>query len=494
MTRGIDNAQCTVVFVTQRYMNKVDGDDPNDNCQLEFNYATNRKSANKMVAVVMEERMRNTNNWVGELGMVLGPRLYVDCCGNLDETAYYEKTIDEIFAAVIKVIGKPVRGWPNQGGSSSKPSPAPAPAPAPKPAPAPAPKPAPKPAPAPKPTPQPSSYSSGPIEVSAPTPTLSYDRPDEDDDGEIIPIVIDVGSMLTRGGFAGQDNPYAVIKHDEGFLQEGVVADIDALEKELHRMFYQELRVDPEEHLVLITEVPGNPKNVRELITRLLFETFNIPGCYLAPRPTLSLYANGRTTGISLHCGHQTSWVAPVYDGYVLLHASVKSSVGGRTITQTLLQRLVEHGYDFGEEELNNLKATACFVATDVNDEACRHDEDQSYVINGEMIQLGRMDRCVPPEVLFNPAVAGQEDSGLHELVYASIMKCDVDIRKELFANIIVSGGSSLLPGFTERLHREVQMLAPSSYAVKVVAPPERANIYWIGGSILSSLSTFNEM
>jgi len=85
----------------------------------------------------------------------------------------------------------------------------------------------------------------------------------------------------------------------------------------------------------------------------------------------------------------------------------------------------------------------------------------------------------------------GKEISGIHELVYESILKCDVDVRKDLDGNIVMSGGTTMFPGIAERLNAEIVGLAPKAMKIKVVAPPERKFSVWIGGSILSSLGTF---
>merc|ERR1712224_989405 len=83
---------------------------------------------------------------------------------------------------------------------------------------------------------------------------------------------------------------------------------------------------------------------------------------------------------------------------------------------------------------------------------------------------------------------------GVHDCTFQTIMKCDVDIRKDLYANIVLSGGTTMFPGIAERMTKELVSLAPSSMKVKIVAPPERKYSVWIGGSILSSLSTFQTM
>merc|ERR1719371_148331 len=88
----------------------------------------------------------------------------------------------------------------------------------------------------------------------------------------------------------------------------------------------------------------------------------------------------------------------------------------------------------------------------------------------------------------------GKEDGGIHEKTFGSIQKCDIDVRREMYANIILSGGTTMFPGIGERMTKEITALAPSTMKIKVVAPPERKYSVWIGGSILSSLSTFQQM
>jgi actin len=100
--------------------------------------------------------------------------------------------------------------------------------------------------------------------------------------------------------------------------------------------------------------------------------------------------------------------------------------------------------------------------------------------------------RC--PEALFKPSHIGLEAPGFHEMVFNSIQKCDIDVRRDLFGNIVLSGGTTMFKQLPERLAKEVGNLAPSSVKPKVVAPPERKYSVWIGGSILSSLTTFQNM
>ena len=90
-----------------------------------------------------------------------------------------------------------------------------------------------------------------------------------------------------------------------------------------------------------------------------------------------------------------------------------------------------------------------------------------------QIITIGN-ERFRTPEVLFNPSMIGMESVGIHDTTFNSIMKCDVDIRKDLYNNIVLSGGTTMFPSIGERMSKEITALAPSAMKIKVVAPPER--------------------
>ncbi|XP_067886869.1 actin, cytoskeletal 3 [Heterodontus francisci] len=119
---------------------------------------------------------------------------------------------------------------------------------------------------------------------------------------------------------------------------------------------------------------------------------------------------------------------------------------------------------------------------------------EKSYELpDGQVITIGNEHfRC--PEALFQPSFLGMVSAGIHETCYNSIMKCDVDIRKNLYANTVLSGGTTMYPGIADRMQKEITSLAPSTMKIKIIAPPERRYSVWIGGSILASLSIFQQM
>ncbi|XP_051895506.1 actin-like isoform X1 [Pristis pectinata] len=284
-------------------------------------------------------------------------------------------------------------------------------------------------------------------------------------------VIIDNGSGICKAGIAGDNAPRSVITsivgrpkakatmlgagHKEYYIGEeaqakrgvlslkypikhGIVTSWDDMEKIWRHVYDCELRLKSHERPVLLTEAPLNPLHNRETMTEMMFESFKVPAMYVAVQAVLALYASGRTTGLVVDSGDGVTHTVPIYEGYCLPHAVYRFDLAGRDITQYFVRILMEVGHSF--------------------------------------------------------ISSGFECPGVHRLVFKSILKCDIDLRKYLHSNVLLSGGSTLFPGLDERMLKELQFLAPAGVPVKVIAPPERKYSVWIGASILTCLTSFQEM
>ncbi|RAL64475.1 hypothetical protein DID88_001951 [Monilinia fructigena] len=258
------------------------------------------------------------------------------------------------------------------------------------------------------------------------------------------PIVLDNGSGTIRAGFAGEDLP-KITWHSYR---------LDDMERIWEYVYGEGLKTLSEEHPVLLTEPPLNPRSNRDTAAQILFETFNVPALYTSIQAVLRLYASGR------------NWNS--------LDAAMESHMQFQLDTFSIQRREGGRKNDQGESELCGSRSKTRRKGMD-----CTKLGDGKIVEyalpDGNKIKIGA-ERFRAPEILFDPEII------------------DLDLRKSLFGNIVLSGGSTLTKGFGDRLLHEVQRLAVKDMRIKIFAPPERKYSTWIGGSILAGLSTFRKM
>eukprot|EP00927_Polykrikos_kofoidii_P006856 TRINITY_DN12785_c0_g1_i2.p1 TRINITY_DN12785_c0_g1~~TRINITY_DN12785_c0_g1_i2.p1 ORF type:complete len:379 (-),score=65.13 TRINITY_DN12785_c0_g1_i2:214-1350(-) len=349
-------------------------------------------------------------------------------------------------------------------------------------------------------------------------------------------VVIDAGSGSCRAGFAGEEVPRFVFPTMVGRprtsnvmagtnaqkfyvgeeaqqrrgickvsypIVNGIVADWDDMEKIWGCLFFNHLRVNPQEHVVLLTEPAMNPKANRMEMTRVMFTVFHAPAMYVATQAVLSLYASGRTTGVVGDIGDGVSHVVPIYEGFAMPHAVARSNLSGKKITEYLMKLMSETGVTFSSSSekdiVRDIKEKCCYVAKDFFEETETAASDPSScqmiyeMPDGQKITLGS-ERFRATEALFKPVHLALETPGFPVMLFEVIMKCEIDIRKDLFGNVVLSGGSSMFRGFGERVQKELSELAPGNVRTRVLYPDDRAMSVFIGGSMIADLDSFMDM
>ncbi|KAJ6653210.1 hypothetical protein lerEdw1_009996, partial [Lerista edwardsae] len=318
------------------------------------------------------------------------------------------------------------------------------------------------------------------------------------------PVVIDNGSGMVKAGFAGDQIPKYCFpnyvgrpKHvrvmagalegdlfigpkaeeHRGLLsirypmEHGIVRDWNDMERIWQYVYSKDqLQTFSEEHPVLLTEAPLNPSKNREKAAEVFFETFNVPALFISMQAVLSLYATGRTTGVVLDAGDGVTHAVPIYEGFAMPHSIMRVDIAGRDVSRYLRLLLRKEGYDFHTsaefEVVKTIKERACYLSINPQkDEALETEKVQYTLPDGSALDVGPS-RFRAPELLFQPDLIGDESEGIHEVLAFAIQKSDMDLRRTLFGNIVLSGGSTLFK----------------------VCPSPRS------GSILASLDTFKKM
>ncbi|XP_075047481.1 actin-related protein T2-like [Mixophyes fleayi] len=343
-------------------------------------------------------------------------------------------------------------------------------------------------------------------------------------------VIIDNGSGFCKAGRSGERMPRSVIptvigcsktkakgtKREMYFgeealsrkgglclknpIEQGIITSWEDIEKLWNYIYDQELKMKATDQPLLMSEPALNPRYNREKMAEVMFETLRVPAMYVSEQATLALYALAQTTGVVLDCGDSVCQTVPVYEGYYLPHAVLKLNVSGREITSYLAKLLLDSGHRYmssvSKEIVNNIKEELCYVALDTNQEMTKKPEylDKDYALpDGKIIQIGSpLFRA--PEILFHPAAVGLDSPGIHTMLFNSVMKCNPAIQKQLYGNILLSGGSTLLSGLHERVLKEIQQQAPNGVPIKITAPPDRQFSVWMGGSIVTSISSFKQM
>lgn len=345
-------------------------------------------------------------------------------------------------------------------------------------------------------------------------------------------IVVDNGSSYIKAGAAGEDIPRASIPTVVGYVDDSCYVgrpallrdgldlnnpihpskdlddvDWDALGDIWEYTFCHELRVDPTQHPFLMTELPLMAEAARAKIAELMFESFEVPALHIANPAVLALYARGTVTGLAVDCGNRLQ-IVPVVDGFAVGSAVYKTRKGFAGLTEYLAKLLGENrGATFATpkdlEACRRAKEAHCYVSLDFENEYRRAEASPADFVRRFELPDGRTvemthERFVCPEAMFQPRLLDLDMDGVHEMVWKAVNKCAIDDRRALLGNVILTGGSTLFPGFDTRLQHEILASAaergPTNLRrsdICIAAPKNRKYLSWFGGAVLGSLDQF---
>eukprot|EP00595_Chromulina_sp_UTEXLB2642_P002752 CAMPEP_0196764884 /NCGR_PEP_ID=MMETSP1095-20130614/7084_1 /TAXON_ID=96789 ORGANISM="Chromulina nebulosa, Strain UTEXLB2642" /NCGR_SAMPLE_ID=MMETSP1095 /ASSEMBLY_ACC=CAM_ASM_000446 /LENGTH=417 /DNA_ID=CAMNT_0042121627 /DNA_START=37 /DNA_END=1290 /DNA_ORIENTATION=+ len=316
-------------------------------------------------------------------------------------------------------------------------------------------------------------------------------------------------------------------------IKHGLVDNWDNMERLWQRCMFEYLRCEPEEHYVLLTEPPLNPPENREYTAEIMFETFNVPGLYIAVQAVLALAASWTSksvterslTGTVIDSGDGVTHVIPVADGYVIGSCIKHIPLAGRTITQFIQQLMRERKEPVPSEDslevAKRVKEMYSYVCPDLAKEYQKYDKkpDKFFkTYQGIKKQTGLpytidvgYERFLGPEIFFNPEIFSSDFiTPLPDVVDESIVKCPIDVRRGLYRNIVLSGGTTMFKDFSKRLQRDIKRIVdnrmqaniaklatlthnnlPPAIDVNVISHNMQRYAVWFGGSMLAATPEF---
>ena len=290
-------------------------------------------------------------------------------------------------------------------------------------------------------------------------------------------------------------------------MEEGIVKDWDIMEK-VWAYTFNKFTCDRSKTCVMMTEAPLNPMKNREKMAEVLFEKFGFLGIDVQIQATLSLYAMGYVTGLVIDSGDGVTHCIPVSEGRVLTHSVQRINIAGRHLTDYLIKLLLLRGYNFHTssdfEVVREIKEKMCYVSADILKERQLAKEttvlEQDYQLpDGTWIKVGP-ERFECGEVLFSPYLVGKESDGLSQMVFNSIQASPMDVRSSLYKGMLLSGGTTMLPGISTRIQRDIRKLhremrggsASNKISIKVEDPTYRKHLVYIGACTLAKIFKAN--
>ena len=355
----------------------------------------------------------------------------------------------------------------------------------------------------------------------------------------ITSVVIENGSYETRAGFSNDQLPQlvfsslyskdangdiAVETHDPNselltILNDGLVYNWEALEANW-RYVYSKLKVDPSELPLVITEEIWNNKRNRTKLCELAFEKLGVPVFAIVKTPLAVTYGVGRSTSLVVDIGAATTSVTPVVEGTVLYKGAIHTRFAGEWLNLHVRNYLqhestapaLEDQFKGSEsykrwktsQVLNDFKETTLSVSPYpiVSSQTEFNISPKTYELSpGERIQVGKEQvlLCEPLFIPQNYKPGGveipQDALGLTELILSSLKKLEVSNETyfALLTNVVITGGTSLIPGLEQRLLSDLARFLPQ-YNIQSYSNPnvfERSSAVWLGASTLANMNAF---
>ncbi|KFZ57182.1 Actin-like 7A, partial [Podiceps cristatus] len=341
-------------------------------------------------------------------------------------------------------------------------------------------------------------------------------------------VVVDIGTGSFKCGFAGDPWPSYIVPAPAGRpiresgsdgkgafvgrelqksslpfalaspVRHGIVVDWNCVQDTLERVFQMEMKIQPEDHAVLVSVPPLCSVADKERYAEMMFEGLHVPAIHIAYQSHLSMYSYGKTSALVVESGHGASHVVPIYEGYVLRSITGRVDYAGLDITRYLMKLLSESGNVLTEHQLNimqDLKEKCCYTSLDLARDLglpVQKQQKDYELPDGQVITVGK-ERFLCAEALFKPALLGSQQPGLLQLTLTCLKKCDADVNKKMVGNILLCGGSTMMERFADRFQMELARMCPSDNLVTAASPQRRFSV-WIGGSILASLHPFQEL
>jgi actin-related protein 2 len=271
--------------------------------------------------------------------------------------------------------------------------------------------------------------------------------------------------------------------------------------------FHEKLKCKPSECKVLLSEAPQNSNATREWLAEQMFERYGFESMHIAIQAVLTLYAQGLLTGVVCDSGDGVTHVIPVYEGFGLPHNMKKLHLAGSHITTYMIRLLQLRGYAFNRtadfETVRALKEKLCYVSYDLDIDR-RLGQETTVLVrdyklpDGRVIKVGK-ERYEAPEALFQPNLVDIEGGGIQDAIFNAIQGTQMDLHKEFYKHIVLSGGTTMYPGLPSRLEKEIKELyvqrvlkgdatGLKRLKLRIEDPPRRKHMVFEGGSVLAEV------